>query len=272
MIQGNVYMNRDALIGGCRTAFVGLWFALIVLFSGASAEEAVQEEDDERVVSQLGNIRGLVKPKSEARLSSEIPARITALPFKQGQRFREGDVLIRFDCSRYQAELASAKAELSARRKTYQNNMELSRLDAIGELEVEVSKAEAEKAAAEVRVAGVVVSHCVIKAPYQGRVVERKVHEHETVTPEQELMTILDDRDLEIEIIVPSTWLTWLEIGTSFTFHVDETDNDYQAKVSELGARVDPVSQTIRVDGVFAPAAHDVLAGMSGTAEFAAPQ
>ncbi|MGH8657097.1 MAG: efflux RND transporter periplasmic adaptor subunit [Gammaproteobacteria bacterium] len=264
-------MNRDAC--GCRTVFVGLWFALLIVFSAAFAQEAVvQEEDDERAISQLENIRGLVKPKSEARLSSEIPARITALPFKQGQRFREGDVLIRFDCSRYQAELASAKAELNARSKTYQNNMELSRLNAIGKLEVEVSKAEAEKAAAEARGAGVNVSRCVITAPYPGRIVERKVHEHETVAPEQELMTILDDRDLEIEIIVPSTWLTWLKVGTPFTFHLDETDNDYQAKVSELGARVDPVSQTIRVDGVFASAAHDVLAGMSGTAKFAAPQ
>ncbi|MGH8611568.1 MAG: efflux RND transporter periplasmic adaptor subunit, partial [Gammaproteobacteria bacterium] len=248
----------------------GLWFALIALFSGAFAQEAVVQEQDD--VSQLGNIRGLVKPKREARLSSEILARITALPFKQGQPFREGDVLIRFDCSRYQAELAAAEAELSARSKTHENNRELSRLNAIGKLEVEISKAEADKAAAEVRAAGVNVSRCVITAPYPGRIVERKAHEHETVPPEQELMTILDDRDLEIEIIVPSKWLTWLKIGTPFTFHVDETDSDYLAKVSELGARVDPVSQTMRVDGVFEKATHDILAGMSGTARFSVPQ
>ncbi len=266
-------MKRDTLQRGSRRGLFGLWFALLIVFSAAFGQEGVvQEEDDERVISQLGNIRGLVKPKSEARLSSEVLARITALPFKPGQRFREGDVLIRLDCSRYQAQLASAKAELNARSKTHENNRELSRLNAIGKLEVEISKAEADKAAAEARAAGVNVSRCVITAPYPGRIVESKVHEHETVAPEQELMTILDDRDLEIEIIVPSKWLTWLKVGTPFTFHVDETDSDYLAKVSGLGARVDPVSQTMRVDGVFQTAAHDVLAGMSGTARFSAPQ
>ncbi|MGH8652721.1 MAG: efflux RND transporter periplasmic adaptor subunit [Gammaproteobacteria bacterium] len=266
-------MKRDTLQRGSRRGLFGLWFALLIVFSAAFGQEGVvQEEDDERVISQLGNIRGLVKPKSEARLSSEVLARITALPFKPGQRFREGDVLIRLDCSRYQAQLASAKAELNARSKTHENNRELSRLNAIGKLEVEISKAEADKAAAEARAAGVNVSRCVITAPYPGRLVESKVHEHETVAPEQELMTILDDRDLEIEIIVPSKWLTWLKVGTPFTFHVDETDSDYLAKVSELGARVDPVSQTMRVDGIFQTAAHDVLAGMSGTARFSALQ
>lgn len=266
-------MKRDTLQRGSRHGLFGLWFALLIVLSAALAQAAVvQEADDEGVISHLGNIRGLVKPESEAKLSSEILARITALPFKQGQRFREGDVLIRFDCSRYQAELAAAKPELNARSKTHENNRELSRLNAIGKLEVEVSKAEADKAAAEVRAAGFNVSRCVITAPYPGRIVERKAHEHETVAPEQELMTILDDRDLEIEILVPSNWLTWLKVGTPFTFHVDETDGDYLAKVSELGARVDPVSQTMRVDGVFETAVHDVLAGMSGTARFSAPQ
>lgn len=266
-------MSRDVFQAGWGARLFGLWVALTAFCSAVSAQDqAVEKETEEEVSSQLSTIRGLVKPKSEAKLSSEIAARITALPFKEGQRFGAGDVLIRFDCSRYNAELASAQAELNARSKTHENNRELSRLNAIGKLEVEVSKAEADKAAADASVARANAGRCIIKAPYPGRIVQMNVHEHEAVAPEQELMSILDDRDLEIEIIVPSKWLPWLKLGTPFTFHVDETENDYQAKVSELGARVDPVSQTIRVDGVFETAAHDVLAGMSGTARFPLPQ
>lgn len=262
-------MSRNTFQGGCRNELWWLCIVLIVVPCAAFAEEkAIQQKSDDPLAAQLSNIRGLVTPKSEAKLTSEIAARITALPFKEGQRFGAGEVLVRFDCSRYNAELASAQAELNARNKTHENNRELSRLNAIGRLEVEVSKAEAEKAAADASVARANASDCVIKAPYPGRIVDMNVHEHEAIAPEQELMSILDDRDLEIEIIVPSKWLTWLKLGTPFTFHVDETDSDYQAKVSELGARVDPVSQTIRVDGVFETAAHDVLAGMSGTARF----
>lgn len=236
------------------------------------AELAELEDTSDAVSSQLGNIRGLIKPRDQALLSSEILARITKMPFRGGQRFRKGDVLVKFDCSRFNAELAAARAELVAREKTHQNNRELERLNAIGKLEVEVSAAEADKAAADVRVKSVIVNGCVIRAPYDGRVVENKAHEHETVSPNQELMNVLDERILEIELIVPSNWLTWLTVGTPFTFYVDETGQEYEARVAELGARVDPVSQTIRVDGIFYSGASNVLAGMSGTASFSIPE
>ena len=44
----------------------------------------------------------------------------------------KGDLLVRFDCSRYNAELAATKAEHVAYKKTYENNLELERLNAIG--------------------------------------------------------------------------------------------------------------------------------------------
>ena len=238
----------------------------------ASEIDAIADPEEEQVFSQLGNIRGLIKPKNEATLSSEIPAKITKLPFKEGQRFNKGDTLVRFDCSRYNAELAAARAEQTAYQKTYENNLELERLNAIGKLEVEVSSAEAQKAAADVKVRKVIVNGCTIRAPFSGRVVERMVNQYEAVSVDQELMTIMDEGSLEIELLVPSKWLTWLKKGTQFSFHIDETGQEHPAKVSELGARVDPVSQTIRVDGVFGSQSESVFAGMSGTAKFVIPE
>jgi len=97
------------------------------------------------------------------------------------------------------------------------------------------------------------------------------VNEHESVGPDQKLLSILSDEKLEIELIVPSGWLTWLKKGVEFQFLIDETGLDYKAKVEQLGASVDPVSQTIRVKGGFQSQSSEVLSGMSGTAKFKAP-
>jgi RND family efflux transporter MFP subunit len=226
----------------------------------------------DQVTTELGNIRGLVKPQYEAELSSEITARIVNLPYKEGQRFRRGDTLIRFDCSLYNAELASTRAEHEAQEKTHKNNLELAKLDAVGKLDVDVSGSKVKKAAADMNVARVKVSRCVMRAPYDGRVVKLEVNEHEAVAPDQKLMRILDDRQLKIELIVPSKWLTWLKVGTGFSFKVDETGQAHPAKVTELGAAVDPVSQTVRLQGMFSQASPGVLAGMSGTAVFVVPK
>jgi multidrug efflux pump subunit AcrA (membrane-fusion protein) len=59
-----------------------------------------------------------------------------------------------------------------------------------------------------------------------------------------------------------------LNRATPFTFIVDETRQAYAATIKEIGASVDPTSQTIKVIGAFVQFPEEVLAGMSGTAQF----
>lgn len=220
---------------------------------------------------ELNNIRGLVKPVTSATLSSEIPGRIIELPFTLGDTFKKGQALVRFDCSLYNAELAAASAQLEAEQKTHENNTQLQALNAISNIEVDISAVNVKKADAEKQIADVRVRRCVITAPYDGRINETAVHEYESVGADQALLSILSDKQLEIELIVPSGWLTWLKKGVEFQFLIDETGKDYKAKVVQLAASVDPVSQTIRVKGVFESDAGNVLSGMSGTARFKDP-
>ena len=70
---------------------------------------------------------------------------------------------------------------------------------------------------------------------------------------------------------MPSRWLRWVSTGTEFEFDVDELGQKFKAKVARLGAKVDAVSQTIKLTGVFVTRPGAVLAGMSGTARFAPP-
>lgn len=218
--------------------------------------------------SDLNAVRGVVKPSEEAVLSSELQARVKRMPFRDGQWFKKGNILVEFECAKYWAELAATKAELEAREKTAVNNQELAKLNGIGQLEVEISEAEVKQAKAAVRSANVSVSHCKITAPFSGRVVKALVHPHESVNPYDELLSVLNDKTFEIELILPSSSLRWVTKQSAFKFFIDETQELYLAEVVEIGARVDPVSQTIRVFGKFKEIPKQVLAGMSGSARF----
>lgn len=213
-------------------------------------------------------VRGLLKPIHEATLSSEILAKIVDMPFKVGKHFKKGEVLVRFDCSRYKAEHSAAQAEFAAHKKTSENNEELATYNAVATLQLEVSKLETAKAEAQMSVANTVLSACNITAPWNGRVVETIANEHETIAPGKELLRILDDSILEIEVLAPSKWLTTLKIGTPFSFSVDETGKEYQAKLTAIGSKVDPVSQTVQLIGTLDNQHAGLLAGMSGSAKF----
>ena len=216
----------------------------------------------------LDTIRGVVKPTMSAMISSEIQARIIKLPFKDGQRFERGNILVEFDCAKYVAELSAVRAQYDVQQKILENNMELAKLQAIGQLEIDIARANTKKAHAAVRIAQVSVNGCRVTAPFSGRVVRTMVNPYESVNPYDELIHILDDTQLEIELILPSKSLRWLTKDTEFDFLIDETNLTYPARVLEIGASIEPVSQTVRVLGEFSSDFQNVISGMSGSATF----
>lgn len=220
---------------------------------------------------ELQAMRGIVKASTQAVLFSQIQGRITRMPFREGARFKKGSSLVQIDCDKYRAELAAARAEHEAKEKAHRNNLQLAVLQAVGQLDVEISAAETKKASAAIKVMEINVRGCEITAPFSGRIVEVLVHEYENVFPNDKLLSLLDDTSLEIELVLPSNSLSWLAKGQPFMFSVDETGRPYSAVVKELGANVDPASQTIKITGRFEKLPAEVLAGMSGTASFPAP-
>lgn len=246
---------------------VGLF---VILGSGVKVAEAKEPDKGKSSlrVSDLSTVRGVIKPVMEVVISSELQAQIKKIPFRDGQRFKKGDLLVDFQCGKYVAELQAAQAEAESRNITTTHHEELGKLNGIGQLEIDVARAELKKAQAAEHIAQVMVGRCRISAPFDGRVVKALVNPFESVNPYDELLSILDDQHFDIELIVPSLDVQWLKAGSPFAFFIDELKTVHKAQVSQVGARIDPVSQTIRVFGSFMEQPPQVLAGMSGSARF----
>ncbi len=210
------------------------------------------------------DIRAQLAPRRFTTLSAELAAKIVHIAVREGERFKDGQMLLSLECSVQRANFDKARAELSAATKTNAVNERLHDMNAVGALEADVSAAGAAKAKAELDAAAAIVSKCMVPAPFSGRVADLKVHEQQFVQPGMPIMEILDDSVLEIEFLAPSRWVAWLKAGTTFGIAVDETGKTYPAKVIRLGARVDPVSQSIKVVGEIVGSQPDLLAGMSG--------
>lgn len=210
--------------------------------------------------------RGLVRSLGEAIISSEISARIVAMPFREGEIFKAGDVLVSFDCEAINANLAGAQAELRAAAVGLESAREMARMKAAGLRDVETAEARRDRSSADVDAAIARAKGCDVRAPFSGAIVERNANPHEVIAPSSPLLRIVDREQLEIELIVSSSMIPALAPGTLFHFRVDETKVTYQARIVRLGSVVEPASQTIKVFGTFDGDHAGVLQGMSGTA------
>jgi membrane fusion protein, multidrug efflux system len=212
--------------------------------------------------------RGLVRPVQQASLATELVAVVSKIGFEEGERFKTGDLLVAFDCRRHRAEHASAAALHREMKSSLESNQYLERHKAIGKHDLEISQARVDKAGAEAEAMKVRLDMCEVRAPFDGRVAELTIHQHEIPAAGRPFLTIIEDGKLRIELILPSTWLRWLREGEPFDFEIDETKTTFAGRVSRIGAAVEGVSQTIKVLGEFEKTSPDILSGMSGTARF----
>lgn len=209
-------------------------------------------------------LRAQLSPRDFTTLAAEIGAKVEKISFREGDRFTRGQVLIAFDCSLQRANLAEARASVSAADKTVAVNKRLLELQTIGKLENDLAVAEADKARAKLDAGAAVVAKCSVPAPFDGRVVEQKVRSQQFVQPGQALLDILDDSVLELDFVVPSKWMVWLKPGHTFQVSIDETAKTYPVKLTRSGARIDPISQSVKVTGAIGGHFPELTAGMSG--------
>jgi membrane fusion protein (multidrug efflux system) len=203
-------------------------------------------------------------PRRYTTIAAEIGAKVSALPVSEGGGFRAGQVLVQFDCSLQKAQLEKADAELEGAEQTLKSNLRLEQLNSVGQLELDLSRSATNKAKAEVGANKAVLAKCQVTAPFAGRVAEQKVREQQYVQPGQAMLDILDDSVLELEFLVPSVWLRWLKVGGTFDVQIDETRKTYPARFIRIGARVDPVSQSVKVAAAIHGKFPELMAGMSG--------
>ena len=239
-------------------------FATSPLF--AAQNEIVAED-----AASDGAIRGIVRAEAEAKIASELVAVVESLPFKAGQAFNAGDVIVQFDCRRYEADLRAAEAEVESAKITVDTNQKLITRRAVGADELAISKAKLNQAEAAAEGMKVRTDQCTIKAPFNGRVVERFIQEHEMPEANAPLLSIVKEGNLQLDLIVPSNWLLWLQPGQKFRFKVDVTNTEHDAEVMYVGAVVDPISRTATISAELLNPSSTVRPGMSGSAIFDVP-
>lgn len=241
------------------------WSSVLTILLAVAAEMAHAEE-------ATGELRVQLSPIRQTVLSSEISGKLTELAVKEGDRFKEGQRLAAFDCSLQRAQLNRSEAVQRGAQKKLDVAKRLDALESISQAEVAQAQADLAVAQAESAVGRAMLKRCSLDAPFAGRVSQRMSQRWQHVAEGTELLAIYDDSAYQLELIVPSAWLTWLKPGLDFSVHLDETGQRYAAQVERLGAAIDPLSQSLKVFARITGETAELLPGMSGVARLQPPE
>ncbi|WP_417553529.1 efflux RND transporter periplasmic adaptor subunit [Marinomonas fungiae] len=235
----------------------------IISLMGASWFSQAQE-----VLLTDANVRVLLEPKIETQLMSPIVGQVVKLNAQLGQAVRHNEELIRFNCDEPQAKLAIAKAELASAQINLDAKQRLQKLQQAGDIEVKLAANAVQGANAQLTLAQAHVEQCSIKAPFNGFIVSIQTAPYQGVVQSDPLLILVSDESPKIRFNAPANWVGWLAKKQDFQVQVDELGEVFDAQISAINARLDPVSQTLEVEGSFKKPSQMLLPGMSGTASF----
>ncbi len=115
------------LIGICLAVVLGLGLGgyfisqtegfadLVASFGGGEKPVEVRLGKVEKgSVIRTVNAPGSIEPKTKVQISAQVAARVTALPFREGERVKKGDVVVRLDSRDLVAALESTQASKKA--------------------------------------------------------------------------------------------------------------------------------------------------------------
>ncbi len=242
------------------------WFAALLFAQAAVAQSAA-------IASPASSgIRVLLAPETETTLVSPFAGRVRSVGLSLGQSFGRGKVLVAFDCDEQSARLQMAEAEWASARESHDAKLRLQGLQQAGEVEVSLAASAAERGKAQVALYRAQMAQCAVVAPFSGRAVKIAVKPYQGVTQGQPLLEIVSDGPLKVRLNAPAKWVAWLKRGTAFEVQIDETGKTYKARVTALNGRIDAVSQSIELEAMIDQKAPDLLAGMSGVANFVQPK
>lgn len=149
---------------------------------------------------------------NDSHVAGELQAVIEQLPPLVGDPVNKGDVLARLDCSDFQLEVERVdaqneglKARLDLAQRQYDRADSLKGSSSMSEQDYDQRRAEVQALSSELRAARValkaarsVVAKCVIRAPFDGIVLERVAGVGELPMPGAPLLRLLDYRNLEL--------------------------------------------------------------------------
>ncbi|WP_300568683.1 efflux RND transporter periplasmic adaptor subunit [Flavobacterium sp.] len=237
LIAGAVYMKKTGVIGGDK--------------NGKEVEIAKIEQ---RTVVETVSGTGKIQPEVEVKISSEVSGEIIALPVKEGQTVKKGDLLVRVNpelytsgLNRSQAGLSNTKAGLSQAdaqykeaKASYERSKKLFEKGIISKSEWDKSVATFEGAQAakqaayyNVQSASATVNESrenlgktAIYAPVDGTISKLDVELGERVLGTQqmagtEMMRVANLNNMEVEVDVNENDIVKIAIGDSAKVEVD---------------------------------------------------
>lgn len=200
-----------------------------------------------RQLNDYITVSGSTMPAEEVLVSTEVPGKVKAILFREGDFVKKGVPLIRLDDDELQAERNRLEVSAELNEKIAGRLKGLYEKEGVSLQEYEVAEAEYRKALAELALVDAQLEKRIVRAPFSGRLGLRLISEGSYLAPGMPIVNLVSSNPIKIEFSVPEKYSRYMGKGTKVQFSVDGVAQKQEAIVEASDPVIDAETRTFRL-------------------------
>lgn len=194
------------------------------------------------------DIVGRVEAYESVRITAELPGRIEAVPFGEGETVRRGQTVARIDAKIAAAQQQQAAAQFDLAKATLTRTEKLSEKGLATPAQLEMAKAQAAQADAALALTNATLDKAVILAPISGVVTKVNAKRGEVAGPGVPLLQIVRVDKVKVTADAPERDVPLLDVGTDAAITAEAfPGRDFVGTVETVGLVANPKTRTFLV-------------------------
>ncbi|MBY0339150.1 MAG: efflux RND transporter periplasmic adaptor subunit [Acetobacteraceae bacterium] len=219
------------------------------------------------VVEQVESV-GTVRAREAVTITTKVSGIVTTVRFQEGQRVREGDVLMELDAAALRAELDQARATADNARQQLARARALPAGQAVSQARIDELESLARAAEGRVRQTQARIEETRLIAPFTGRVGLRQVSPGALIQPGTAVTTLDDISRVRVEFSIPEVHFARVQVGNRVIARSSAYGNRrFEGRVAVMDTRIDPTTRTVRLISEFENADEALKPGLFLTVE-----
>jgi membrane fusion protein (multidrug efflux system) len=204
-----------------------------------------------------GNLQELLKTTGtlladeEVELTFEGQGKIETIHFKEGTHVSKGQILAKLNDEDLQAQLVKLNLQNKLLQERVNRQKVLLAREAISQESFDQLMTDLHSNEAEIKLILVQIDKTEIRAPFDGIIGLRYISEGAYVSPTSRIARLIKIQPLKIEFAVPERYAGIVKVGNELRFRIENSPEEYKAKVYALEPGIDPDTRTMTLRALF---------------------
>jgi len=218
-----------------------------------------KKENWKPFIAETGSIVAI----NGVNVTTQASGIVSAILFQPGSMVKEGDILLSLDDRQLQANLASAKAQLTYAEQNHKEIAELFAVGAASRNSLETTQANLDQARASVESAQVQITYLHIPAPFDGKIGINQVNLGQYLQPGTTIASLQQLDPLYAQFSVAQQDLGQIHVDQPVEISVDTNpDHVYHGTITAIDSHVNTETRNANVQATIANDDMRLLPGM----------